>query len=88
MTDTTRSRPEVLRQGIVGAMREADALLAAGDRGASARAFVERARTLATELKALSRRMGSEEAYDDAVHLLATIEELQAKLKPTTGSSQ
>ena len=88
MTDTTRSRAEVLRQGIIEAEREAAALLAAGDRGARAHTCVERARTLATEFKVLSRRMGSKEGYDDAVHLLAIIEELQAKLEPTTGSSQ
>ena len=84
MTDTTRSRPEVLRQTIREAGREAAALLAAGDRGQRAHTCVERARRLATELKTLSRRMGSAEGYEDAVKLLAIIEELQAKLKPST----
>ena len=88
MIDTTRSRAEVLRQGIVGAAREAATLLVSGDRGAKAHTYVERARTLAIELKALSRRMGSKEGYDDAVQLLAIIEELQAKLKPTTDPKQ
>jgi hypothetical protein len=87
MTDT-RSRTELLREGIVEAMREATALLVAGDRGAKAHAPLARARTLAAELKALSRRMGFAEGYDDAVRILALIEELQAKIKPATGSTQ
>jgi hypothetical protein len=82
MTDTTRSRSEVLKQGIVAATNEATALLAIGDRGARAVACLEAARKLAAELKTLSQRMGSEEAYKDAVQMLAMIEELQAKLRP------
>jgi len=82
MTDTGRSRTEVMRQGIVDAAREAALLLVAGDAGERARACAERARTLATELKALSRRMGSAEGHDEAVRLLAMIEELQARLEP------
>ena len=88
MTDTTRSRAELLREGISYAVRETQALLVAGERGAGARACLERARTLAAELKALSVRMGSAEGYDDAVRMLAIIEELQSKLKPPTDSKQ
>ncbi len=88
MTDITRSRTEVLREGVRESVREATALLVAGDRGAKAHASLARAWTLAAELKALSRRMGFAEGYDDAVRMLAVIEELQAKLKPTTGPTQ
>ncbi|HEV3241056.1 MAG TPA: hypothetical protein VG429_11720 [Casimicrobiaceae bacterium] len=84
MTDTTRSRPEVLREGIARAVRDTEALLVAGDRGERAHAYLARARTLAAELKALSLRMGSAEGYDDAVRMLAIIEELQADLDPAT----
>jgi hypothetical protein len=82
MIDTTRSRTEVLREGIAYALRETEALLLAGERGAKAHACLARARTLAAELKALSLRMGSAEGYDDSVRILAVIEELQAQLKP------
>ncbi len=88
MTDTTRSRTEVLREEAVEAVREATALLVAGDRDAKAHASLARAWTLAAEFKALSRRMGFAEGYDDAVRMLAVIEELQAKLRPATGSKQ
>jgi hypothetical protein len=87
MTDTTRSRPEVLREGIAGALRETEALLVAGDRGERARARLARARTLAAELKALSRRMGSAEGYDDAIRMIAIIEELQAELDPPASAN-
>jgi hypothetical protein len=82
MTDTTRSRSEVLKEGIVAATNEAAALLALGDSGARAVLCLEAARKLAAELKTLSQRMGSEEPYRDAVQMLAIIEELQAKLRP------
>ena len=82
MTDTTRSRSEVLKGGIVAATNEAAALLALGDRGPRTAACLEAARKLAAELKARSQRMGSEEAYKDAVQMLAIIEELQIKLLP------
>jgi hypothetical protein len=83
MIDTTRSRSEVLKEGIVAATNEAAALLALGDRGAlAAVACLESARKLAAELKTLSQRMGSEEAFKDAVQMLAIIEELQIKLRP------
>jgi hypothetical protein len=88
MIDTTRSRPEVLREGIASAVREAEALLVAGDRGARAHTCLAHAMTLATTLKALSLRMGSAEGYDDAVRILASIEKLQAELKPATGSKR
>jgi len=84
MTDTTRSRSEVLKQGIVAATNEAAALLAIGERGARAAACLEAARKLAAELKTLSQRMGSEEAYKDAVQMLAMIEELHARLRPSS----
>jgi hypothetical protein len=82
MSDGKRSPAEVLRHRILDAIREAGALLAAGDRGTQTQAYVERARASATELKALSQRMGSAEGYDDAVRMLTTIEALQAKLRP------
>ena len=82
MIYTTRSRSEVLREGIIAAINETAALLAAGDRGPGAAACLEGARTLAAELKTLSRRMGSTDGYEDAVRMLAIIEELQAKLNP------
>jgi len=82
MIDTTRSRSEVLKEGIVAATNEASALLALGDRGARAGVCLEAARKLAAELKTLSQRMGSDEAYKDAVQMLAIIEELQVKLQP------
>ncbi len=88
MTDTTRSRTEVLREGIADAVREAEALLGAGDRGTRAHTCLARAGTLAAELKALSLRMGSAEGYDYAVRMLAIIEKLQAELKPANGSEQ
>jgi hypothetical protein len=88
MKEVKRSPAEVLRQGMVEAVREATALLAAGDRGANARACVERAQSLAATLKALSQRMGSAEGYDDAVRILAITEELQDKLKPSTASER
>jgi hypothetical protein len=88
MSEVKRSRAEVLRQGIVEAVREATALLAARDRGAKARACVERAQSLVAELKALSQRIGSAEGYDDAVRMPAMIEELQAKLKLSTSSER
>jgi hypothetical protein len=87
MTDTTRSRPEVLREGIARAVRDAEASLAAGERGESAQACLARARTLAAELKALSLRMGSAEGYDDAVRMLAIIEQHQAELNPAAGAN-
>jgi hypothetical protein len=55
--------------------------LARGDRGARTAACLEAARKLAAELRTLSQRMGSEEAYKDAVQMLAIIEELHAKLR-------
>ena len=85
MVDTTRSRSEVLKEGIVAATNEAAALLALGDRGARVAVCLESARKLAAELKTLSQRMGSDEAYKDAVQMLAIIEELQVKLQPRDG---
>jgi hypothetical protein len=84
MTDTARSRTEILREGIVDAVREAEALLGAADRSARTHACLARAGTLAAELKALSLRMGSAEGYDDAVTMLAILEKLQAQLRPAT----
>jgi hypothetical protein len=86
MTDTTRSRTEVLREGIVKAVHEAEALLVAGQRGETVQTCLTRARTLAAELKALSLRMGYAEGYDDAVQISAIIEKLQATLKPAPGT--
>jgi hypothetical protein len=86
MTDTTRSRTEVLREGIVKAVRQAEALLVAGQRGETVQTCLAQARTLAAELKALSLRMGYSEGYDDAVQIAAIIEKLQAMLKPPPSS--
>ena len=86
MTDTTRSRSEVLKEGIVAAIHEAGALLLLGERGARVATSLEAARKLAAELKMLSQRMGSEEGYKDAVQMLASIEQLQAQLRPGTDS--
>jgi hypothetical protein len=88
MIDATRSRTEVLRQGIVDAANETAALLAAGDAGAKASTCLERGRALATELKTLAQRMGSEEGYEDAIQMLAMIENLQAALKARADKSK
>ncbi len=86
MTNTTRSRAEVLREGIVKAVREAETLLVAGQRGETVQTCLAQARRLAAELKALSLRMGYSEGYDDAVQISAIIEKLQAMLKAAPGS--
>jgi hypothetical protein len=88
MIEPKRSPLEVRRQGIVAALREAAALLAAGDRGVRTRACIEHAATLAAELKALSQRMGSPEGCDEAIRMLAAIEALQGKLESSASPEQ